>query len=351
MSKFSGCFTALITPFYRAPFNKGGIDVDWKGFHQLLEFQIQQGVSGIVAAGTTGESPTLTWEEYKGTVDQVCKITACHCLGIVGTGSNSTEKTLKATEYANICGADAALLVDPYYNCPSSLEIRREYVAPVAKAFPRMPIIPYVIPGRTGTQLLPVDIALLHDEYPNVCAVKEATGDLVNMIITRELCGEDFDILSGDDDKTLDMMRHYIIGASGVISVVSNVAPAAVQNFVRAMLDKNFNEAARLENALKPLFSIVTVTTKELTKHGHVACKARNPLAIKALMNILGMPSGPCRPPLGRLTRKALYVVLEAARIVQDDNPEIFAPIAQFFKVDIDQRLSQDWSHLCYDSY
>jgi 4-hydroxy-tetrahydrodipicolinate synthase len=344
---FSGCYTALITPFSEI----GAIN--WKGLDQLIEFQIQQGVSGILATGTTAESPTLNWEEHERIIEEVYKSIVGSCELIAGTGSNSTEETYAATSRAVMVGVDAILLVDPYYNGPSSLEIRREYVAPVAKAFPGMPIIPYIIPGRTGTQLLPEDLAILHDMFSNVCAVKEATGDFDNMKRTRKLCGYGFDILSGDDDKTWTMMRDSAINASGVISVVSNVAPRAVQLFVQAMLDKNFDEAARLENALKPLFEIVTVKTTEQTQYGPVACRARNPLAIKTLMNILGMPSGPCRQPLGKMTREGCHTVLGKACMVWEKNPEILTPIEKFFRVNIDKRLedAECCRNLYYDFY
>jgi len=243
--------------------------------------------------------------------------------------------------------------VDPYYNGPSSLEIRREYVAPVAKAFPQMSVIPYVIPGRTGTQLLPEDLALLFSEYPNVCAVKEATGDLGNMARTREVCGEAYDILSGDDDKTFDMMTSPEIGAAGVISVASNIAPKGVQEFAQALLRGDRAEAERLGGALKPLFEIVTVKTEEETPHGTVTCRARNPLATKTLMNILGMPSGPCRRPLGKMTKNGLEVVRNTGRTVLETAPEILAPIGEFFGVDVAARLSDDsvLDGLTYEGY
>ena len=208
-------------------------------------------------------------------------------------------------------GIKCVLLVDPYYNGPSSLEIRREYIEPIARQFPEIQVIPYIIPGRTGTQLYPQDLAILHQQYPNVRCVKEATGDLKNMELTRQFCGEDFDILSGDDDKTYTMMISPDIGASGVISVVSNVAPSAVVDMVHYILDGNEEAASVIAQALQPLFNIVTVKTQEQTPYGPVACKARNPLAYKTLMNVLGMPSGPCRQPLGKMTRAGLEVVLQ----------------------------------------
>jgi 4-hydroxy-tetrahydrodipicolinate synthase len=330
---FSGCYTAMITPL-----TQDG-RVDQGGLEKLVEFQIDEGISGVLAVGTTGESPTLTWEEHNEVTEKICGLAGGRCRAIAGTGSNSTDETLKATEHAAHAGADTALLVDPYYNGPSSLEIRREYVAPVAKAFPGLQMIPYVIPGRSGTQLLPEDIALLHRDYKNVGAVKEATGDLGNMARTRSCCGEDFDILSGDDDKTYQMMTDPAIKASGVISVMSNVVPGPITRFVTAVNGGEMDAADELATALKPLFGMVTIVSDESTPFGNTAVKARNPLAIKTLMNILGMPSGPCRRPLGKMNASGLEKVLEIARSVQEENPELFAPIGSFFGVDIAARL------------
>jgi 4-hydroxy-tetrahydrodipicolinate synthase len=200
-------------------------------------------------------------------------------------------------------------------------------------------MIPYVIPGRTGTQLLPQDIAILHDQYPNVGCVKEATGDLKNMELTRQVCGADFDILSGDDDKTYTMMISPDIGASGVISVASNVAPGAVVDMVHYLLDGNEEAAAVIQQALQPLFNLVTVKTTEQTPYGPVVCRARNPLAYKTLMNVLGMPAGPCRQPLGKMTPAGLEVVLLNVRKVYEANPQVLDPVAEFFDVDLKDRL------------
>ncbi len=330
---FSGCYTALITPLDP---DKG---VDERGLEKLVNFQISQGVSGILAVGTTGESPTLNSKEHNSVTDRVCALARGECRAIAGTGSNATEETLRATEHAAHAGADTALLVDPYYNGPSSLEIRREYVAPVAEAFPELQMVSYVIPGRSGTKLLPEDLAILNRDYENVNAVKEATGDLENMARTREVCGDDFNILSGDDDITHTMMTDARIRANGVISVLSNVVPGPIQSFTQAILDGDTVEADRLADALRLLFGMVTVLSEEETPFGTTQVKARNPVPIKTLMNILGMPAGPCRRPLGRMNQSGLRQVLEIARNVQDKNPEILAPIEQFFNVNIANRL------------
>ena len=343
---FSGCYTALMTPFKNH-------EVDYEGLEKLLEFQIEGGVSGILAVGTTGESPTLTWEEHNKVIRIAAEKCKGRCQSIAGTGSNNTQETIESTQHAVHVGVDAALLVDPYYNGPSSLEIRNEYVAPVANMFPQIQIIPYVIPGRTGAQLLPEDLAILHKQFPNMSTVKEATGDLENMKRTRECCGEDFAILSGDDDKTFTMMIDPMIKASGVISVASNIVPKAVYDMTMLLNKGEQAEAEKLMIALKPLFGIVTVKTQEDTPHGKVLCRARNPLATKTLMAILGMPVGPCRQPLGKMTKKGIGVVLDVGRTVWKNSPEILKPVADFFGVDVEARLYDEsiLAGLTYSQY
>lgn len=342
----AGCYTALATPF------KGNA-VDYDGLEKLVAFQVDSGISGILAVGTTGESPTLSWEEHIKVVEAVAKQTRGHCICIAGAGSNNTDETLKACEHAAEAGAEAVLLVDPYYNGPSSLEIRREYIEPVADAFPNLDVIPYVIPGRTGAQLLPEDLAILHTRYANVSTVKEATGSVDNMKQTRKCCGDDFTILSGDDGLTFRIMTDSAVRAAGVISVASNVAPAAVGRMVALINEGKLSEAEALNRALSPLFDLVTVKTTEHTSYGDVVCRARNPLAYKTLMTILGMPSGGCRRPLGKMTRQGMDTVLAAARGVQQNHPEVLAPLGEFFNVDVAVRLSDPacWQGLAYDGY
>jgi 4-hydroxy-tetrahydrodipicolinate synthase len=330
---FSGCYTALITPMNR---NR---QINYEGLQQLVEFQNKNGVKGILGVGTTGESPTLDWNDHSKVIEKIHEFSAATSLTIAGTGSNSTQETMDGTEHAYNAGVRAVLLVDPYYNGPSSIEIRREYVEPIAQRFPEVQVIPYIIPGRTGTQLYAQDLAILHTQYPNVRCVKEATGDLKNMELTRKLCGDDFDILSGDDDKTFTMMISPDIGASGVISVASNVAPQAVSDMVHYILDGNEEAASIIAQALQPLFNIITVKTQEQTPFGAVTCRARNPLAYKTLMNVLGMPSGPCRQPLGKMTRGGIDVVTAAARKVYEANPQILQPVADHFDIDLNERL------------
>ena len=341
-----GCYTALITPF-----ENGEIDID--GLDKLSDFQIQNGVDGILAVGTTGESPTLSWEEHNLVIKKIAGKCKNRCICIAGTGSNNTNEAIEATKHACMLGVDAALLVDPYYNGPSSLEIRKEYIEPVAKAFPEIEIIPYIIPGRTGAKLLPEDIGILNQNFKNVNTVKEATGDIENMIKTRVCCGQNFSIFSGDDGCTYEMMSKGDISGCGVISVVSNIAPKAVSDLVRLLEQKNFLEAKKLNDALTPLYDIVTINTKEDSSFGSVVCRARNPLGIKTLMAILKLPSGKCRSPLGKMTKKGVEKVLEIAKKVQNKNPEIFKPVEDFFNVDVTEQLNnpEKIENLYYSSY
>ena len=342
----SGCYTAITTPYQAG-------SVDYNNLAKLVEFQIQSGITGILAVGTTGESPVLNWDEHNKVTEVVANRTKGKCLCIAGTGSNNTAESMEGTKHAAETGANAVLLVDPYYNGPSSLEIRREYVAPIAAAFPDLDIIPYVIPGRTGAQLLPEDLALLYKSHPNVNTVKEATANPENMRRTRACCGPDYMILSGDDGMTYEMMTDPQIKAAGVISVISNVAPGALTEMVQLLNQGNESEAKSLMLKLEPLFGLVTVKTTEKTPYGEVECRARNPLGLKTLMSILGMPSGMCRPPLGKMTRNGIDTVLEAARKVYANAPEILQPVADFFNVAIEDRLENPAYRegLYYESY
>jgi 4-hydroxy-tetrahydrodipicolinate synthase len=341
-----GCHTAIITPFTDD-------DVDYIGLEKLTDFQRKNGINGIVAAGTTGESPTLAWYEHNKVIETTAKKTKGNCICIAGTGSNNTKEAIEGTKFAVDAGVDAVLLVDPYYNGPSSLEIRREYIEPIATAFPEVQIIPYIIPGRTGTMMFPEDLAILADKFDNVRTVKEATGDLENMKKTRHCCGNDYSILSGDDSMIFKMMTDPEVKAAGLISVTSNIAPKAMAEMVYYLGEGNIAEAEKLHTALKPLFGLVTVITNETTPYGKIECRARNPLAAKTLMAILGMPSGKCRSPMGKMTKNGIEKVLEIANTVQTNNPEVFRPLAEFFNVDIDARLNdpENLDGLYYKDY
>lgn len=354
--KPEGALTALITPF------RDG-DIDWKGYEANIEFQISEGISGLVPVGTTGESPTTTHKEHISLIKECSRAANKRCPVIGGTGSNSTAESIGMTEAVER-HVDGVLLVDCYYNGPSSLELRREYYGPIAERFPHLLVVPYVIPGRTGTAITPQDMMLLNSIYPNVAAIKEATGDLERMRLERELMPY-ITLLSGDDNLTAwyrkggdvkeGIMVHPDVRGKGVISVVSNVAPGYVEKLARSILDGNYGEAARLWEDLEPLFNIVTVNTTEEIEHAgethRVPYKFRNPVPIKTLMQGLGMYAGSVRQPLGRMTASGVEQVRNAAIAVYNRNPDVLKPIEDAYNVKLQERLFADrsWKPLAYD--
>jgi 4-hydroxy-tetrahydrodipicolinate synthase len=335
LERLDGCWTALITPFTE----QGELDLE--GLRKNVAFQVE-GRAKVLPTGTTGESPTVDWKEHNQIIEEVVTLAKGKTYVMAGTGSNSTQEALRGTRHAVEAGAEAVLLVDCYYNGPSSLELRTEYYEVVAREFPATCIAPYIIPGRTGTQLEVEDLAILNRHCKNVRAVKEATGDLERMAKTRRLLGNDFDILSGDDDMTVAMMTREDIKAQGVVSVVSNVVPGAVAEMTAAFNADDRAQGEKLAHALEPLFKIVTVKTIEEYEGFEVPCKFRNPVAIKTVMRSLGMPAGPCRPPLGRMTPKATAIVREAIRTVYENDQEILLPLQDFYRIDLEARIYGD---------
>ncbi len=273
---------------------------------------------------------------------------------MAGSGSNSTHEAINGTRDAWSRGADAALLVDCYYNGPSSLELRTEYYERILSAVPELPLIPYVIPGRTGCALGAEDLAILHQLEPTRGpGVKSATGDLVRMRRDRLLAGDTLQIVSGDDELTLSMIRDAQIGCCGVISVVSNLLPSAVVELVREAQGTN---GAALQSALKPLFDCVTVVvenTRRLPNGETVTVhdKFRNPTAIKTMMAGLGMLKPVARAPLGKMTRNAVEKCRTAIRAVYESRPDWFAPVSAAFEIDVEARLADDamWETLSRD--
>jgi 4-hydroxy-tetrahydrodipicolinate synthase len=339
LERLEGCWTALVTPFTE----KGALDVE--GLRRNVTFQLEGGAN-LVPTGTTGESPTVDWREHNQIIEEVVRLAKGRGFVMAGTGSNSTQEALRGTKHAVEVGAEAALLVDCYYNGPSSLELRKEYYGVIARECPHTVITPYVIPGRTGTQLEVEDLAILNRTHKNVRAVKEATGDLERMAKTRTLLGDAFDILSGDDDMTFAMMTKEDVRAQGAVSVISNVVPGALAEMTAALNRGDVARGQGLAEALDPLFKIVTVKTIEEYEGFQVPCKFRNPSPIKTLMRGLGMPAGPCRPPLGWMTPQGIAAVREAIRTVYEKNRDLLTPVKDFYKIDLEERIYRDehWS-------
>ncbi len=337
-----GAMTAIVTPFNQAS------GIDWQGLEKNVNFQIEQGISGLVPVGTTGESPTLSVEEHIEVINQVTQTTDLFTLA--GVGSNSTEEMLM---YAGRVNPSGFLLVDCYYNKPASAQLMENYYRRAAEEFPDKIICPYVIPGRTCCQLLPEHLALLAQDYPNICLVKEATGDIDRMARTRELLPPPgFFIFSGDDNITLSIMRDPAIRANGVVSVMSNIAPAAVQAMCQSAICGEAEKAKEIESALWPLFSLVTVKANSTVfLHGKpiiIQNKFPNPCAIKTMMQGLGMPAGIPRNPLGKMDAGAVNKVRKALETVWKENPWVLGPIEDFYNVNISKRLKNDdvWEDL-----
>ena len=343
-----GLWTALVTPF------STDRQVDYDSLRHLIEFQIEEGVDGVLPCGTTGESPTLSWREHDAVIEASVRAVEGRVGVLAGTGSNNTQEAIRGTTQAKETGATAVLLVDCYYNGPSSLELRTEYYERILENVPDIPIMPYVIPGRSGCALSAADLAILHLNDPKrVPAVKQATGDLDRMRLDRELAGPALSILSGDDDMTLTMMRDEVIRASGVISVLSNIVPGAIAGMIRAQAADDAEEIDRLVAALSPILKLVTVTVTAVRtlpngQSVEVTDKFRNPVPVKTMMAGLGMISSTKRAPLGRMSATAVAQCRDALRHVHEADPGILGPLEEAFDVRIDQRLGDDgvWSAL-----
>lgn len=344
--KIEGTWTALITPFTKDDV----IDID--GFKKNIEFQIKEGITGVLAVGTSGESPTLSWEEHNKAIETASKTAKGKIRVIAGTGSNSTKEAIVNSKHADEYGVDGVLLVDCYYNGPSSWELREEYYAQIASKI-SCEAIPYIIPGRSGCQLLPEDLAILAAQCKNVNSVKDATGNFEEMKRVREVCGEDFSIMSGDDDLNYDIITDPYIKGNGVISVVTNVCPGAMSRMVNLVKEGNLGDAKIIADKLAPLCSIVTVKAKNERvlpdgKKVTVTDKYRNPLSYKYIMNVLGMPSGSPRKPLGRMSRNGLDIIRTVLRETMDNSPELLLPVSEFYGTDVKSRIEDDgiWNSL-----
>ena len=275
---FRGAITALVTPFKNEK-------VDEAALRELIEFQIANGIDGLVPCGTTGESPTLSHDEHDRVIEITIDAAKKRVPVIAGTGSNSTTEALRLTRHAYEAGADGALIACPYYNKPTQEGLYRHYQL-IAKSVP-LPIIPYNIPGRTGVNMSPELMARLA-EIDNIVGVKEASGSLKQMNDVLDLCGPEFDVLSGDDGFTLPLMA---IGGKGVISVASNIVPADMAAMVDAAEAGDFAAARALHAKMSPLFDVLFIEVNPipvkaaLALMGRIVCEYRLPLCPLAPAN------------------------------------------------------------------
>jgi 4-hydroxy-tetrahydrodipicolinate synthase len=269
---FRGTFTALVTPF------RDG-DIDVSAFQQLIEAQIAAGITGIVAIGTTGESPTLSHDEREELIRIAVSTANKRCFVLAGTGSNATQHAVADTTLAEKLGVDGALLVAPYYNKPSQEGLYRHFKA-IAEAT-SLPIMLYNIPGRCGVDIVPETVVRLAKECRNIVSIKEASGSVERVSELRRRLPESFTILSGDDSLTLPFMA---VGAAGVVSVASNLFPSQVCALSRACDSGDLKAAEKLHRKLLPLFKDLFIEP--------------NPVPVKTALGWRGAMSGKVRLPL-----------------------------------------------------
>lgn len=288
IKNYRGTHTALVTPFLRG-------EVDWESLEKLITFQFDNGVNGLVSVGTTGESPTLNTVEHLEVISKTVQLAAGRGPVIAGTGANSTTEAVELTREADIKGADAFLIVAPYYNKPSQEGVFQHF-SKIAEATTK-PIILYSIPGRCNIEIS-VDVCCrLYEKYPHVCAIKEAGGDCQKVTELRNALGKDYLILSGDDGLTIPFMG---AGAEGVISVASNAFPAEVSALVQAGLNNDLQKAVEYHLKYNALFKTLFIEP--------------NPVPVKYVMKKKGLiKSDEVRLPLFELensSKEALNSVL-----------------------------------------
>ncbi len=289
---FSGSMTALVTPVRDGEF-------DEKAYRDLIEFQIAAGSDGLVPCGTTGESATLSHEEHDRVVEICVAAAAGRVPVIAGAGSNSTREALRLTRHAKEAGANAALLITPYYNKPTQEGLYRHF-AHIAERVD-LPLVLYNVPGRTGVNLLPETVARLA-AVANVVAIKEATADLRQASRIIELCGERITVISGDDFTVLPMLS---IGGKGVISVVSNIAPGLMAQLVDAFFAGDLATAREAHYRLFPLSEAMFIET--------------NPIPVKTALALMGRIHEEFRLPMcpmGEKNRERLVAALNAAGLL-----------------------------------
>ena len=270
---FGRVVTAMVTPFDAS----GAVDLDLAG--RLARHLVEQGSDGLLVCGTTGESPTLSWEEQLQLLSAVRQAVGSDAKVLAGTGSNCTAEAIEATREAAAAGADGALLVVPYYNKPPQDGLEAHFRA-IAEAAPELPLMLYNIPGRTGCSIAPETVARLMD-CPNVVSFKAASGTTEEVTALRLSCGPRLAIYSGDDGLTLPMLA---VGAVGVVSVASHVVGPQIRAMIEAYLNGDGPAALAGHDALIPVFKALFATT--------------NPIPVKAALELNGWPVGAPRLPL-----------------------------------------------------
>ena len=290
---FSGAMTALVTPFKNNA-------LDEEAYRNFIEFQITEGIHGLVPCGTTGESATLSHEEHERVIENCIDQAKGRVPVLAGAGSNNTIEAIRLTRFAKKAGADGALLITPYYNKPTQEGLFQHYKA-IAEAVD-MPLVPYNVPGRTGCNLLPETLARLAKAFPNIVGVKEATGDMAQGSKTLSSCPQGLSVLSGDDFTALPLMA---LGGHGIISVTSNLVPGRVAAMVNAFRKGDVAGAARIHHELFPLHEAMFFES--------------NPIPAKTALHLMGKMEAELRLPLcsiGAAAKEKLTAVLRQLKLI-----------------------------------
>lgn len=289
MAIFTGAGVAIVTPM------KNDEEVNYTKLEELINWQIDQGTDSIIIAGTTGESSTLTMDEHEKVIRAAVEFTKGRVPVIAGTGSNCTRTAIQLSQEAEVDGVDGLLIVTPYYNKATQEGLIRHYSAIARET--KLPIILYNVPGRTGCNLMPETVAALVKNEANIVGLKEATGNMAQASKTMYLCDGNLDLYSGEDGLVLPLMS---IGAKGVISVWSNVAPAQVHQMCQSFFDGDIETARRLQAEALPL---VDALFSEV-----------NPIPVKKALNLMGKEVGPLRAPLCEMSEANAAVLAKVMK-------------------------------------
>lgn len=289
MAIFKGAGVAIVTPM------KDNLDVNYDKLEELIDFQIKEGTDSIIIAGTTGESSTLSMEEHRDVIEAAVRFAKRRVPVVAGTGSNCTKTAIQLSKEAEEAGADGLLIVTPYYNKATQAGLIGHYTQ-IAKEV-KLPIIMYNVPGRTGCNILPETAAYLCKNVENITGLKEATGNVSQAAKTMYLTDGRLDMYSGEDGIVVPLLA---IGAAGVISVWSNVAPRQVHDMCMKFFDGDIAGAAKMQLEAQPL---VEALFSEV-----------NPIPVKKALNLMGMEAGPARAPLSEMDEARAAKLAEAMK-------------------------------------
>ncbi len=348
--------TALVTPFREGGNGSGAVDLGT--YRELVSFQLEHGVDQVLVAGTTGEGAALTYDERMALLDAALEVARPGQV-MLSIGGGRLEQVVGRGRAALVRGVRDLLLADCPYSGASSHALRTQWHGPAAAALPESRLFPYAVPGRTGTEMLPDDLARLAADHPNVVGVKDATGRLARMARVRRLCGDDFVLLCGDDHLLRDATLDPNIRADGACSFSANLAPALVGRLADAGASGDAVAARTLHEQLHLLAGLVSVTTDESVdlpvgvpgavpgavtgavtgeargEQVDVPQRARNPVPVKTALSLLGLIAEEFRAPLAPMETGGVSRVRSALYLTQRRHPEVLEDLAHHFGIDL----------------